>query len=259
MINKSVGFIGGGRITRVILGGFKKKGEMPIQAVVSDTSIAVLGKLKEQFPEVDIVLNDNKKPALQDIIFLAIHPPAVTSVLSYIKSCLKPASILISMVPKITIAKLSENLGGFNRIVRMIPNACTIVNKGYNPLTFSDTLTEPEKKWVVKMLSVLGNCPIVAEENLECYAILTAMGPTYLWFQLYELQKISESFGLTPKEVEDGILKMTTGAVATMYKSGLAPEEVMDLVPLKPLGEEEDNIKNVYNTKLTALFKKLKG
>jgi hypothetical protein len=37
------------------------------------------------------------------------------------------------------------------------------------------------------------------------------------------------------------------------------PIEVMDLIPVKPLGEEEANIRNIYRTKLQGLYGKLKG
>jgi hypothetical protein len=33
----------------------------------------------------------------------------------------------------------------------------------------------------------------------------------------------------------------------------------MDLIPLKPLGEDEADIRNAYRTKLTGLYRKLKG
>ncbi|MCM8761870.1 MAG: hypothetical protein NC929_00935, partial [Candidatus Omnitrophica bacterium] len=99
----------------------------------------------------------------------------------------------------------------------------------------------------------------VEEEKLEAYAILTTMGPTYLWFQLYKLQDIVKSFGLSETEIEEGILKMIYGSIQTMYKSGLPPSSVMDLVPVKPLGEEEGNIKIIYERCLNNLFKKLKG
>jgi len=33
----------------------------------------------------------------------------------------------------------------------------------------------------------------------------------------------------------------------------------MDLIPVKPIGEEEENIRHIYWSKLEALFKKLRG
>jgi len=99
----------------------------------------------------------------------------------------------------------------------------------------------------------------VDEEKLEAYAIITAMGPTYLWFQLFELFELGKSFGLTDKQAWKGIKKMLKGAVETVDESGLTPEEVMDLVPVRPLGEDEAMIRDAYRTKLTGLYQKLKG
>jgi len=69
MNNKPLGFIGGGRITRIILGGFNHAGKMPGQIVVSDSNIEVLTNLKKSFPGIHIAYNDNQQPAQQDIVF----------------------------------------------------------------------------------------------------------------------------------------------------------------------------------------------
>ena len=45
----------------------------------------------------------------------------------------------------------------------------------------------------------------------------------------------------------------------SLFGSGLAAEDVMDLIPVKPLGDEEGSIKAVYHAKLEALYAKLKN
>jgi len=37
----------------------------------------------------------------------------------------------------------------------------------------------------------------------------------------------------------------------------MAPEDAIDLIPVKPLGEEEKIIKAMYNSKLRPLYEKL--
>jgi len=258
MLNKSWGFIGGGRITNIILGGFKRANKMPAEITVSDVDADKLNKLQEKYPKITVTEN-NTQSALMDLVFLAVHPPVVTKVLDEIKSSLKPDSILISLVPNFTIVKLEELLNGFKRILRIIPNAPSIVNSGFNPVTFADVFSEIEKKDLIDMLSILGKCPEVWEEELEAYAILTAMGPAYFWFQWYELQEIGKSFGLNSKDIKEGMLQMLTGALKVMFESDLTPQEVMDLLPVKPLGEDEESIKNIYKKKLEIMFKKLKS
>jgi pyrroline-5-carboxylate reductase len=259
MEDKALGFIGAGRIARILLGGFRRAGKLPSKIIVSDTSEDILQKLKEDFPQIEVVSNGNHQAAKQDIVFIALHPPVIGSVLADIQSHLKPSSILVSLAPKLTIGRISDLLGGFQRIVRMIPNAPSIINEGYNPVAFHPALFGADKESLLALFRILGEAPEVGEEKLESYAILTAMGPTYLWFQLYELMNLGRQFGLTEQELQEGISKMVTGAVMVMFESRLEPEEVMDLIPVKPLGEEELNIKNVYRSKLAALYQKLKS
>ena len=260
MLNKEVGFIGGGRATRIILGGLKKAGAMPRRVVVSDRESGVLSQLKREHPEISTILGDNKQPASsRDIVFISIHPPAFKSAAGEIKSLLNPASVIISLMAGVSIAELSEELNGFKKIVRMVPNAPSIVNAGYNPVAFSKGIIDTERRELLDLFGILGACPVVAEDKLEAYAILTAMGPTYLWFQLYELERLGVLFGMTGQEVEEGISEMVRGTVKTMHESSLSADEVMDLIPVKPLGDGEDKIIDLYRSKLEALYRRLKG
>lgn len=259
MKQRSLGFIGGGRITQIILEGFKNKDYWPGKVIVSDKDADVLEKLKAKFPKVVCHHNDNGKAATPDIVFFALHPPVIGSVLPEIKGQLQSKTVLISLAPKVNMTALSEGLGGFTRIVRMIPNAPSVMNRGYNPLSFSSTFDEKEKKDLLSFLKVLGDCPEVMEEKLEAYAILTAMGPTYFLFQLHELRKLGESFGLTPREAQKGLTKMLKGTMKTLFESGLTFDQAADLIPVKPIADGEEYIKALYREKLAGLYNKLKG
>lgn len=256
---KSIGFIGGGRVARIILGGFDRKRRWPGRVIVSDANAEVLNNLKQRFPKLEAAGGDPRKPANADVVFLALHPPAIMGILDEVKSTLRADATVISLAPKVSISRLSDGLAGFSRIVRMIPNAPSIVNKGFNPVAFSAAWPKDEKKKLRRWLNVLGDCPETAEEKLEAYAIITAMGPTYFWFQLDELEELGKAFGMAPKEAKESVAKMLKGTLKTATDSGLSPAEVMDLIPVKPIGEEEANIRNIYRTKLQGLYGKLKG
>jgi pyrroline-5-carboxylate reductase len=259
MNRKTVGLVGAGRVARIILGGLRNAGRMPGKIVAGDTNPDVLKKLQSAFPEVQTVINNNREAAAQEIVFLGLHPPAIAGCLADIKDALTPGTILISLAPKLPIAKLSQALGGFDRIVRLIPNAASVIGEGYNPVAFSGALNRQEKEEILDLLSALGKCPEVAENKLEAYAIITAMGPTYYWFQWQELRSLAEAFGMTSVEAQEGIAEMVSGAANTLFRSGMSPEEVIDLIPVKPLGEEETVIKAMYESKLRPLYEKLKN
>ncbi|MEE9910969.1 MAG: NAD(P)-binding domain-containing protein [Deltaproteobacteria bacterium] len=254
----SIGFIGGGRITRILLDGWKKEDDLPGAILVSDSNPDVLKALQAGHPGIEISAA-NSKAAGCDVVFLALHPPAIGGILEDIQSSLKPDAILISLAPKWTIAKLSAALGGFNRIVRMIPNAPSVIGKGYNPLAFSPAITADLKKEILHLFKSLGDCPEVEEEKLEAYAILSAMGPTYFWFQMQKLRELGVSFGLTGKETDKVLYEMIKGAAKTIFKSGLSYSDVANLIPVKPLAEDEAAIIQAYEIKLKGLYEKLKS
>ena len=258
MTGPAVGVVGGGRIARILLGGWARAGMAPPGLVVSDNSPESLNRLKTEFPSV-AVTQDNRDAARQSVVLFALHPPAFASVLPEIKESLAPDAVLVSLAPVWTMSRISGALGGFSRLARVIPNAPSLVGQGFNPLSFSERLTGEDRARVLALFAPLGACPEVAEGTLEAYAIVAAMGPTYLWYQLYQLVDLGVEFGLTREAAAEAVAAMVDGTSATMAASGLTPEGVMDLVPVKPLASLEPSVKEAYVTTLGALHKKLRG
>jgi pyrroline-5-carboxylate reductase len=258
--DKTVGFIGGGRVARIMLGGFLRARRMPERVVVSDANAETLQDLKGRFPDIVTTPHDNRAPAGEDIVFLGLHPPVLAGVLPEIRAALRADSVVVSLAPKITIERLAAGLVGFRNLARVIPNAPSIVNAGYNPIAFAPSLPPDAKATVIDLLAAFGRCPEVPEEHLEAYAILTAMGPTYLWFQLGELQALGKSFGLDDDAVREGLTEMVLGAIRTMMDASLRDiNDVIDLIPVRPLAEDEPVIRHAYRSRLTALYAKLKS
>ena len=253
----SVGFIGGGRVARILLGGLRRAAASPASCVVSDADPGVLGVLKTQFPEVRTVGSDNAEAARQDLVFGALHPPALKDVLPRVGEHMRAGSVFVSLAPVIRLPALTNALGGFERVARMIPNAASIVGSGFNPIALSNELGGEDRVRLLEWLGALGECPEVPDEHLEAYAILTAMGPTYFWYQLEQLEELGAGFGLDPGATRHALLRMIHGAATTFFEAGLTAEEVIDLIPVKPLHELEGSVRNAYRTRLRALHDKL--
>src|SRR4030043_1202127 len=252
----SVGFIGGGRVSKILLQGFKNKNVKFEKVVVTDTNPEVLANLKKQFPEIESA--DAKSAANQDIVFIALHPPMVMDTLELIKNDVKAEATVISLAPKINLPKLSMKLEHVKNLARLIPNATSYINEGFNPVTFATGFDLLKKKEVLDLLSSLGTTFEVSEEKLERYAIMSAMLPTYFWFQWRELAEIGIKIGLTEEESKKSINDTIIASLDLMYKSGLSAPEVIDLIPVKPIGEHEPQIAEIYKTKLIGLFEKIK-
>ncbi len=252
----SIGFIGGGRITKIFLEGFKNKNIEFKSVKVYEPNSETLDKLKRTYPEIE--KSETPEAAAQaKVIVIAVHPPVVMETLDKIAGEVNEDTLLVSLAPKITIETIASKVKTSN-IVRMIPNATSYINEGYNPLAFHPDMLKKEKKKIKKLFKPLGKTFVTEEHKLEGYALISGMLPTYFWFQWQELEAIGEKTGLSKEEAAKTIRNTLKNAIKLWYKSGLTPEEVMDLIPVKPIGENEEEFKNTLNSKLLGLFEKIK-
>ena len=253
-----IGFLGGGRITSILLAAWADGGICLKDVVVSDSDPEVLARLRARFPEIEAV-SDNRLSAEQEVVFLSLHPAVAKTALPDIAKVLPANALFVSLAPVLDFGKLSTLLGGFNRLVRVIPNAPSLVHRGFNPFAFGPGLSKDDRGLLIRLLCPLGEYLEVEEAKLEAYAILSAMGPTYFWFQWQVLRDLAGTFGLEPIEADRALLAMLHGAVGLMFEHGLEYGVVNDMVPVKPLAEGQEAIEQLFREKLGALHARLQG
>ncbi|MDR3494147.1 MAG: NAD(P)-binding domain-containing protein [Ancalomicrobiaceae bacterium] len=252
---QTIGFIGAGRIARIMLEGWKRAGVLPPAVVVYDLDAAAAARLEAAYQPVSV--GDLAEVAEADLVVVGLHPPVLADVLPQVAPHLRPQAIVLSLAPKLKFAALASLLGGFDRLARQNPNAPSIIDCGFNPIAFADALIDADRDMLIALMRPLGDCPVVDEAAIEAYALISAMGPTYLWFQLNELEHLAEEFGLTEAAARQAVAAMAHGAAATLLESDLAAADVMNLVPVKPLGADEQIIVAAYRDRLRPLYAKL--
>ncbi len=258
MEKRTIGFIGGGRITKIILEGFKNANVELNEMAVFDPNNENLMNLKKKFPELEITSEALERIASLEVVFIAVHPPMVMETIDKIKPYVNEKTIIVSLAPKITIEKIQMLLPNVKSIVRVNPSAPNIVNQGVNPVAFANNMHAEEQEYIMELFGETGKTFIVDEAKIEAYAVICAMGSTYFWFQLQHLEDLGKQFGLEQEEARLLLKDMLNGTMNTLFFSNLSMEEVMDLVPVKPIGEYEETIKGFYDEKLNEIYTKIK-
>ncbi len=253
---KTIGFIGGGRVTKIVLQALANRQIEWPSVQVCDTNTEVLKALQQQFPKIQIT-GSCELVAKQDIVFIALHPPVIMEILEQIKNSVSEKTQVVSFAPKISIEKIASKLST-KHIARMIPNATSYINEGYNPLSFSGEYSSNEKRSLLEMLKPMGKTFEVEESKLEAYAMVSAMLPTYFWFQWKEMQNLGLQMGLTESESKDTVRQTLVAAINLLFNSDLGFQEVIDLIPVKPIGDHEAQISEIYQSKLMGLYEKIK-
>ena len=253
----TTGFIGGGRITRLLLQALKQKNELPAKVLVADPDEEMKKHIQAIDSAVIKCVRNNVDVLNVDILFLAVHPPVVKDVAVEINGKIGATTIVVSLIPVVSMEKMMTMLGGVKKLVRMIPNAASIIHKGYNPVVYSDEINSDEKQQLQQLFSCWGEAPEVDEQKLEAYAIVTAMGPTYFWFQWLKLQELGRQFGMNDAELKKAMPAMLHGATTMLFESDLLDKHVLDLIPVCPLKGDEPVIQGILEKKLTGLYAKL--
>ncbi len=241
-----------------MLSALVRRGDTLDGIVVSDNRPERLAELEARFPAIR-VSERNADAVACGRVLLALHPPVLHAILPELEEAVAADAVVISLAPVLKLRALSELLGGFSRLARLIPNAPSLVGAGWNPVAFHDGLGVAAREDLGHWLDAFGLHPIVPERALEAYAVLTGMGPTYSWFQWQALREIAAAFGLADADADAALRAMLDGAVRTFFDAGLTAAEVMDLVPVKPLAEAEPQISQAYRDALPRIFAKLTG
>ena len=141
----------------------------------------------------------------------------------------------------------------------MNPNSPSIIGQGFNPLVFGADLPSAAREALLRVLAPLGQSPQVDERWLETYAVISAMGPTYFGFQFAEVERLAESFGLTPDAARAAVRQMLHGTVDLLFASDLPRRQALDLVPVRPLAEQEAEIVGMLQRQIGGMHAKLTG
>lgn len=252
-----IGFIGGGRITNIMLKVFHRN-ELEFKGLsVYDPVSAKRDELSVFYPEILAADSAKELAGSADIIVLAVHPPVFAETLDEIAGMISPGKYIISLSPKFSISRIQQLLGQNLPVARVIPNAPSVIGEGYNAYAVSDSVSPQQLDILKSLFKPLGRLVAVEEHKLEAYATFTGMGPTYLWFVFHEIYQQALQCGFSDQEARTALNAMIRGASETLFQSDLSFEQVLDLIPAYPMKPNEETIKNIYAEVISALYKKL--
>jgi pyrroline-5-carboxylate reductase len=167
---KTTVFLGGGRITSVLVAGLRLAGyEPPI--VVHDRHSRKLQELKRQHRV--IVEGDLAKAIeLADLLIVAVRPDSVRELLKEIREQQPPRRLTaVSLVAGIPLSRLQARLGLPVRWARAMPSPVCRSGQGLTGLTFGRGLSVSERATVRNLFSSVGAVMEIPENQFDAFTV----------------------------------------------------------------------------------------
>lgn len=255
-MKKSLGFIGAGNITRLLLKGFDNRKVKFKRIIVAESNPIIFDRLKNDFPFIKA--DSISVAAAQDIVFLGLDQKMTMDTLGLIHNEFDDETIVISTVPNINFAKLALRLQNINRIARVLPSSAIYINEAFTPVSFAPGFPSGIKDDVLELFGHFGKAIDVPEDKLQTYSTFSAILPAYFWYQWKELIDMGRDIGLTENETIDFLSESTLSSLHMAHRSGLSDEQVIDLLPVSPVEQNEIEVREGYRRRLIDLYRRIK-
>jgi len=225
-----VGFIGAGQMATALARGFIQANVLSADQIVAcDPSADACSKFAEQtggkiVPANALVLRDST------LIFLAVKPQAIASVVAELKTAITANHLVVSIAAGISLAKLADGLGAKTRIIRVMPNTPALVGAGASAFAKGSTATAEDAQLVQKLLQTVGSAMEVPERLMDAVTGLSGSGPAYVYQFIEGLSDGGVRMGL-PRDVATRLAAQTVlGAAQMVLSTGQHPGPLKDAV-----------------------------
>lgn len=207
----NITFIGGGNMAAAIIGGLLQKRWQPGQLRAVEIFEPAREKLEQTY-KIRTFTTFNGDAADTDCIVLAVKPQQLREVALGVAPWLS-RQLVVTIAAGIRCGDLSRWLGGYQRIVRVMPNTPALVLAGVSGLYAMAGVEESGKQRAGEILGAVGSIQWFANEDaLDAVTAVSGSGPAYVFYFIEALQQAALELGLDAEQSRQLALETFTGA-----------------------------------------------
>lgn len=217
----NIAFIGGGNMAQALIGGLVARGLPTTRITVSDPVPQIQEILRQQ--DVNVTEDNLAAIAHADVIVLAVKPQVLAQVLQPLASKIKD-QLVISIVAGAPIELISTLLGGYQRIVRVMPNTPALVQSGAHGAYADEAVTTQDRQLATQVLAATGLVIWVDQEKkIDAVTAISGSGPAYFFYLMEAMIQAGKNLGLDEKTASALTLQTAIGAAQMAITSENSP------------------------------------
>jgi pyrroline-5-carboxylate reductase len=226
---ESIAFIGGGNMTRAIVGGLLGDGYPAGRISIAEPSAEQQSSLIKDFPGVYVTADNEDAITRASNVVLAVKPQIIRIVCAEIAAVVqeeRPLIISIAAGPR--IADIDSWLGKGNAIARVMPNQPALLGKGVSGIFANRETSAGQMKTARTIMSAVG--PVVTVENegdIDAVTAVSGSGPAYFYLLIDMIAKTGTRLGLPEDAALQLAVETAVGAATLAQSAGDSMDELI--------------------------------
>ncbi|MBE2221114.1 MAG: NAD(P)-binding domain-containing protein [Anaerolineae bacterium] len=228
--------IGVGNIGRILITRLLSVGVPAAHIVVCDADITRGQAAAAEFDVRAVPLPD-EAACTADLILLSPSPKVVPDLLQSIAAQLHQGQVVVSFAAMISLARLEAIVPPGVAVVRVMPNAPSLVGAGMNPVVYGKTATTEARELVTAVLGILGETIAVQDEQINWCVGLSGAAMRSLLPVLEGMTQAGMDAGLSPGDARQVAAQVMRGTAALASETDCSFADLKALTPMQTVDE----------------------
>ena len=161
-----------------------------------------------------------------DMIVLAPKPQNFPAALEDMVPLASPATAWLSIMAGVSMARISQTLGGSEQIIRAMPNTPAAIGCGVTALATHAGLGAPMHQLAIALMQAVGEVVEVEERLLDAVTAVSGTGPAYVFLLQEAMETAAMKMGLDADIARQLGIATICGSGALMRQAAQNPAEL---------------------------------
>jgi pyrroline-5-carboxylate reductase len=236
LLGKRIAVIGAGNIGRILLERLMTSGIPTADLIICDSNPARAEEASRRFGPRACALTDEPLHA-SDIFLLAAPPKATLDILKILAPQLRQGQIVVSFAAAVPMSRLEALVPAGVSVVRVMPNAPSLVGKGMNPVAYSVGVSPEARRLVTNILQMLGKTIETKDEQMNWCVGLTGAAMRSILPALEGMTQAGLEAGFAEEDTRRMAAQVMLGTAALILVRDLLFDEIKSLTPMETVDE----------------------
>ena len=200
-------------MAQALIGGLLAQDVKSNRIIIAEPVASLRDSLQQR--GLNVTADNRVAVAEADVVLIAVKPQMMADVL------------LISIAGGLSVQALSARLGGYERIIRAMPNTPALVRTGATGLYAGVGASQADRDQAAAVLGATGLVLWVEDESLmHAVTAVSGSGPAYFFYWMEAMIAAGQQLGLSEQVARDLTLQTALGAAQMAITSGEAPAKL---------------------------------